>query len=278
MTFPSVLIIMNVYERGIKMPNEELLRLQKIIADRGYCSRRHAEELIEKGKVRVNGILVTELGSKFHEDVNITISGVDVPPVKKTNFTYLLINKPIGVVTTMSDDRGRRIVTELVPSSYGRLFPVGRLDINTSGLLILTDDGEFANLVTHPSSMLEKTYLAKITGVIKPDEIKRLKNGVMLEDGLTSPAKVEIQTVSPEFSIIKVTIHEGKKREVRRMINAVGHEVIALMRVQIGPIKLTLKTGQHAEAKMSDIELIKKICIQNRSRNTYVKNNATQQN
>lgn len=253
------------------MPNEELIRLQKIIADRGYCSRRHAEELITKGKVRVNGVLVTELGSKFHNDVSITIAGVDVPPIKKSGYTYILINKPIGVVTTMSDDRNRRIVTELIPPSYGRLFPVGRLDINTSGLLLLTDDGEFANLVTHPSSMLEKTYLAKITGVIKADEIRRLKDGVMLEDGLTAPAKVEIQTVSPEFSIIKITIHEGKKREVRRMINAVGHEVIALMRVQIGPIKLTLKTGQHAEAKVSDIEMIKKICLQNRARNTYIK-------
>lgn len=245
---------------------EELFRLQKIIADRGYCSRRRAEELISSGLVKVDGQTVTELGSKFTSDIAIEIAGRELKAPEKKHYTYLLINKPLGVVTTLQDDRGRPTVGDLIPARYPRLFPVGRLDINTTGLLLLTDDGEFANLVMHPSSELEKSYQAKVVGRVNEDELNRLRRGIRLEDGLTAPAKARALIVTDDYSLLEITIHEGKKREVRRMMEAIGHNVISLTRTRIGPIELKLKKGEIAEANSEDIAEIKRICLNNRNK------------
>lgn len=249
----------------------EELRLQKIIADRGYCSRRKAEELIQEGKVQVGGKTITEMGNKYPVDVDITIDGKILPALCKLSFTYLLFNKPIGVLTTLADDRGRKTIKDFIPRGYPRLFPVGRLDINSSGLLILTDDGDFANLVMHPSSELEKTYQVKITGLIREEESRKLRTGIRLDDGLTAPAKVKILVATDDYSLLDITIHEGKKREVRRMMEYLSHNVISLTRTKIGPIELNIKKGEIIAADPKDIELIRNICLSNKAKSSIRK-------
>lgn len=244
-------------------------RLQKIIADRGYCSRRKAEELIQEGKVKVNGETITAMGTKFEDDVTIEIDGKILKPQTKSGYTYLLFNKPLGVLTTMKDDRGRRTIAELIPEKYGRLFPVGRLDIDTSGLIILTDDGNFANLIMHPSGELPKSYLAKITGRITSTELKQLEKGIMLEDGLTAPAKAEIVSVTMEESEVILTIHEGKNREVRRMFEALNHRVKSLERIKIGHLDTKIGCGHFVEIKEQDILKLKNYCLANRKKAGY---------
>lgn len=251
----------------------ENVRLQKIIADRGYCSRRKAEELILNNKVYVDGKLVNELGQKFDETkVIININGEELKPLITKKFVYLLLNKPIGVITTSSDDRNRKTVLDLIPPRYGRVFPVGRLDINTSGALILTNDGEFANLVMHPSSSLGKTYLVCIDGILKEEEKKKLENGILLEDGMTAPSKVKIRSISLEKSIFSIEIHEGRNRQIRRMVEAISHKTIALRRIKIGNIELgDLAKGAFIEIEEDKINQIKKLCLENKKNNTYKK-------
>ncbi len=249
-----------------------LVRLQKIIADRGFCSRRKAEEFISDSKVKVDGHIVTELGQKYEEDtVEIEIAGTKIKP-NNSKHKYYLVNKPIGFICTAQDDRGRKEVTRLIPPSEGRLFPVGRLDINTSGAIILTDDGDFANLVMHPSSSFEKTYEVVINGVLSSKEKVMLERGVMLDDGLTAPAKVTEFLITPERSTFEITIHEGRNRQVRRMVQAVNHDVIALRRTRIGPLKLgNLVLGGYVSIPSTTIESIKKTCRFNKSHNSYKK-------
>lgn len=244
-------------------------RLQKIIAGRGYCSRRKAEELIRSGAVSVDGETITTVGSKFSQDALIVIEGHELRPLNSAH-VYLLLNKPRGVLTAASDKRGRKVVTDLLPSSYGRLFPVGRLDLDTHGALIMTDDGEFANLVMHPSSALDKTYHALIDGRLSRADKTALEHGVMLEDGLTSPAQVSELKSAGDRSLVSLTIHEGRKREVRRMLAFCGHSVIDLERVSIGPIRLgSLPEGSFREIPISDIEKIRQHCLYNRAHNSY---------
>lgn len=250
-----------------------LVRLQKIIADRGYCSRRKAEEYIQENKVYVDDKLVNTLGEKFDEDTCvIKINGVLLKPSKKDKYTYLLLNKPVGVITTMSDDRNRKTVADLIPPRYGRLFPVGRLDINTSGIIFMTDDGDFANLVTHPSSSFTKTYLVLIDGQLTLQEKAKLENGVLLEDGMTAPAKVSLKKMDVDKTIFEIQIHEGRNRQVRRMVEAINHNTLALRRIKIGPVSIgDLQVGAFKELDTSIIDQIKQTCRYNKQHNTYIK-------
>lgn len=204
-------------------------RLQKVIAHAGIASRRKAEELILEGKVKVNGVVVRELGTKVTSSDQVEVNDVKIESEKKV---YHLLYKPRGVISAVSDDRGRKTVVDLFPEVEERIFPVGRLDYDTSGVLLLTNDGDFANKMTHPRYNIDKTYVAKIKGVLKREHIRQLEKGVMLEDGKTAPAKVHVisSDIKQDKSIIALTIHEGRNRQVRRMFEAIGHPVSKLKR------------------------------------------------
>ena len=204
-------------------------RLQKVLAQRGYGSRRLSEELIAAGRVRVNG-QVARLGWRVlvdHDRVEVDGHPVSVKP----GLVHYLLNKPAGVVTTSKDTHGRPTVMELVPAEP-RVFPVGRLDADTEGLLLLTNDGELAHRLTHPSFGVDKEYLAQVARSLNPGALRRLREGVELEDGRTAPAEAS----QPAPGLVRITIHEGRNRQVRRMLDAVGHPVERLVRVRIGPI------------------------------------------
>ena len=211
-------------------------RLQKYLANCGICSRRKAEELIASGKVSVNGKIVTELGTKINPKVDKDI--YNRKKVKEeSNNVYILLNKPIGYVTTAKDQFGRDSVMDLVKVKE-RVVPVGRLDMYTSGALILTNDGDFVYQVTHPKHEIEKTYTVTIKGIVKDEEVERLRKGVKIDDYITKEAKVKILKIDEEKnqSRLEITIHEGKNRQVRKMCEAVGHKVLALHRSKIAGI------------------------------------------
>ena len=214
----------------------EQIRLQKYLADAGIASRRKAEELIKQGKVYVNGKIVNELGTKVTPNVDeIRYEGKKVEIEEK--YIYILLNKPIGYVTTVKDQFNRDSVMDLVKIRK-RLVPVGRLDMYTSGALILTNDGEFVYKVTHPKHEIEKTYTVTIKGIIKKEEVKNLEMGVDIGEYITKPAKVKILKTDEEKNIsrLEITIHEGKNRQVRKMCEAIGHSVLALHRSKIAGI------------------------------------------
>ncbi len=214
----------------------EQIRLQKYLADAGIASRRKAEELIKQGKVHVNGKIVNELGTKVTPNVDeIRYEGKKVEIEEK--YIYILLNKPIGYVTTVKDQFNRDSVMDLVKIRK-RLVPVGRLDMYTSGALILTNDGEFVYKVTHPKHEIEKTYTVTIKGIIKKEEVKNLEIGVDIGEYITKPAKVKILKTDEEKNIsrLEITIHEGKNRQVRKMCEAIGHSVLALHRSKIAGI------------------------------------------
>lgn len=214
----------------------EKMRLQKLLAHAGIASRRASEELIVRGKVRVNGKIVRELGTVVSSDDRIDVSGTAVR--LSGELTYLLMHKPTGVVTTMHDPQGRRTVADLIPKAYSRVVPVGRLDYDTSGVLLLTNDGELANVLTHPRFGVEKTYRAVVQGRLLPDDIDRLRSGVALDEFKASGAQVRVVATRRDSSIVDLTIHEGKNRQVRRMFEALGHPVVALARLRFGPLRL----------------------------------------
>lgn len=220
-------------------------RLQKILSGAGIASRRSAEVMITDGRVTVNGQTVTELGSKADPDTDrIAVDGKPLSVPKKK--VYLLLNKPSGYVTTLSDPGGRPIVTDLLKDIPERLYPVGRLDFNTEGLLLLTNDGEWANRLAHPSHEVEKEYLVKIRGSLSSDKIALLSKGVKLDDGLTAPAKIEIIRVLEKNVWFTITIHEGRFRQVRRMCEAVELPLVKLKRVRYGTVLLgDLKAGEY---------------------------------
>ena len=214
----------------------EQIRLQKYLADAGIASRRKAEELIKQGKVYVNGKIVNELGTKVTPNVDeIRYEGKKGEIEEK--YIYILLNKPIGYVTTVKDQFNRDSVMDLVKIRK-RLVPVGRLDMYTSGALILTNDGEFVYKVTHPKHEIEKTYTVTIKGKIKKEEVKNLEIGVDIGEYITKPAKVKILKTDEEKNIsrLEITIHEGKNRQVRKMCEAIGHSVLALHRSKIAGI------------------------------------------
>jgi len=229
--------------------------LQKILSAAGVCSRREAEAMILEGNVRVNGKTVTELGAKADPDKDVIkvgnrriITGVDK--------VYLMLNKPSGYVSTLKDPQNRRTVIELLGKSR-RVYPVGRLDYDSEGLLLLTNDGEFANAVTHPSREIEKTYMAKVKGVMTDGEMSKLATGVRLEDGMTAPAKVRKHKLTDTNSWVEITIHEGRNRQVRRMCEAIGHPVLKLKRTKIGTVTLRgLPPGQYRELTPGEIRAL----------------------
>ena len=211
-------------------------RLQKYLAQCGVASRRKCEELILQGRVQVNGVTVTELGTKINpEKDKIKFDGKDIKQAQK--LVYILLNKPIGYVTTADDQFGRDTVLDLVKVKE-RIVPVGRLDMYTSGALILTNDGDFVYQVTHPKHEIEKTYTVTIKGIVQNSEVEQLRNGIKIDDYITKPARVKILKTDTEKDIsrLEITIHEGKNRQVRKMCEAVGRKVLALHRSKIGGI------------------------------------------
>ncbi len=214
-------------------------RLQKLIAAAGIASRRHAEELIAAGEVTVNGEVVREQGTKADPARDhIKVRGRLINPLlEKQEKTYVLLNKPRGYLTALSDPEGRPLVSELVPQSLGRLHPVGRLDFNTEGLLILTNDGELTNHVTAARNHVEKVYEVKVKGVPPEAQVERLRRGVRLEDGVkTAPAQIVKTDETKTNAWFEVTLREGRNQQIRRMFDLVGHSVIKLRRVRIGPV------------------------------------------
>ncbi|GFR36846.1 ribosomal large subunit pseudouridine synthase B [Insulibacter thermoxylanivorax] len=213
-------------------------RLQKVLAHAGVASRRKCEELILQGKVEVNDQVVTTLGVKVDPDVDVI--KVNGRPIRKEQKVYIVLHKPKGVITSVKDPKGRRVVTDYLKGIKERVYPVGRLDYDTEGLLLLTNDGEFANLLMHPSHHVPRTYHAYVKGVPHGDVLDKLREGIMLEDGITMPAEVEYYDVEPDgsSSIISITIYEGRNRQVRRMFEKVGYPVYRLKRIQFGTLFL----------------------------------------
>jgi 23S rRNA pseudouridine2605 synthase len=227
-------------------------RLQKVLAQAGIGSRRSCEEMIAEGRVRVNGERA-ELGRRVDPATDrVELDGV--PIATRPGLVYYLINKPAGMVTTAADPQGRATVVDMVPDEP-RVFPVGRLDADTEGLLILTNDGDLTFRLTHPSFGVEKEYLAHVDGQPKPGAVKQLRTGVQLDDGRTSPARVSL--VGP--NVLRITIHEGRNRQVRRMTAAVGHPVRRLVRTRIGPLKVgSLKPGQWRELTTEEVRALER--------------------
>ena len=228
--------------------NDSGIRLQKVLAAAGIASRRASENLIHEGRVEVNGRVVTEQGLRVDPDKDVVrVDGSRIPPPRR--HLYLVINKPRGVVSTMEDPEGRRNLSDLLegarPGKPARLFHVGRLDTDTDGLLLLTNDGDFAHKLAHPSYEVPKTYLAEVNGIVNEAVIKKLRAGVMLEDGLSKPSSVKLVSTARERSLVKMTLHEGRNHIVRRTMDSVGHPVRHLSRIGIGPVRLgSLKSGE----------------------------------
>ena len=225
------------------MPTKPLL---KTLTEAGVGSRRRMADAIKQGKVEVNG----KVAESFNHPVDVAKDRVSINGqavnLKPDEIICLMLNKPEDVVSTVSDEKGRRTVLDILPPKYRklRLYPAGRLDIDTTGLLLLTNDGDLTYRLTHPRFEHEKEYLVHIRGILKQDDIKKLKHGILLEDGVTHPARVKTSTSSPPFNY-SITIHEGRKRQVRRMFERLGHPVLALKRVRIGKLSLgNLKEGE----------------------------------
>lgn len=219
-------------------------RLQKIIAASGVTSRRKAEDLIKQGKVTVNGKIITKLGFKVSGKADIEVNGLKLNIEEKV---YYLLNKPRGVVTTTADEKNRQTVIDLLPKDK-RIYPIGRLDYDTTGALILTNDGEFANYLMHPSNEIEKVYIAKINSILNGEDIYKLTNGIILDNIKTSRAKVKVLKKNHEEhnSIVQLTIHEGKNHQIKRMFEVLGYEVLKLKREKIAFLNVkTLKSGEY---------------------------------
>ncbi len=233
-------------------------RLQKILAAAGYGSRRKVEELIKSGKVTVNGV-IAELGSKADiKKDKIQVFGEDVIINKKV---YYLLNKPEGFICTLKDPFNRPKVVDLLPKEP-RIFPVGRLDADTTGALLLTNDGELTNLLIHPRYQVKKTYMVKVDGQLDSKAVEALQKGVVLEDGPTEPAQVEVVKAGKKTSWVSITIHEGRKRQIKRMLNAVGYKVLQLHRVIFGPLELgKLQPGNYRQLTQAEVTMLKE-CAQ----------------
>ena len=218
-------------------------RIQKVLSDQGVCSRRAAEKLIDEGRVKVNGHPVT-LGDKMDPDFDkVSIDGKSVRIVRKRQYTYLMLNKPRGYITTASDERGRKTVMDLLTGVDRRVYPIGRLDKDSEGLLLLTDDGAFANLLTHPSGGVGKLYRVTVRPRATEEQVVKMSSGVVLDDGVK-------------------TLHEGRNRQIRRMCEAVGLEVIRLKRSAEGPVKLgMLQPGEYRELKKSEISALRNAAL-----------------
>ncbi|MCI8347088.1 MAG: rRNA pseudouridine synthase [Bacilli bacterium] len=230
-------------------------RLQKFIAEAGYTSRRKAEELIKQGKVEVNGRIVTELGFKIGGKEQVIVEG---NLLKKEEKEYYLLNKPRSIITSVSDDKGRKTVVDLVDSQK-RIYPIGRLDYDTTGVLLLTNDGEFANILMHPNNQIDKVYIAKLRGLIRGNAINKLKNGVMIDGRKTKKCRVKLRKIDLKnnTSIVEITIHEGRNHQIKKMFREVGFEVLKLKRERIGIFTLQgLKTGSYRKLSPKEVSVI----------------------
>lgn len=232
-------------------------RIQKIIADAGYCSRRKAEELISQGRVKLNGRPI-KLGDKASSKDIISIDDQRLYIPKKKNKLYIMLNKPRGYVTTVSDELGRKSVMELLDGIEERVYPVGRLDKNTEGLLLFTNDGKFSNDIMHPSKHISKTYRVTVRPDIFEEQLVQLSTGIELDGKKTLPATVTVVTKEENRVVLLMTIKEGRNRQIRRMCEAVGLEVARLRRISIGPLKLgMLKSGTWRELKPDELRAIR---------------------
>ncbi len=230
-------------------------RLQKVIANRGITSRRKAEELILEGRVKVNGKVIKELGTVVSQTDDIEVDDIIIKDVEKV---YYILNKPRNVITSSSDDKKRKTVLDIVKSDE-RIYPVGRLDYSTTGLLILTNDGELANLLMHPKNMIEKTYVAKIRGKLSPTKIMILKGGVTYEGVRYSSAKIKQKRYNKDTdtSIVELTVHEGKNHQIKNMFKAVNHDVIKLKRERIAFLTLDgLASGDYRKLTIKEVKTL----------------------
>ena len=230
-------------------------RLQKVIAEAGVASRRKAEELITAGRVKVNGKVVTELGTKVTGKEEIEVDGNLLAKEEKE---YYLLNKPRGVITSTSDEKGRKTVVDLIDTD-SRIYPVGRLDYDTTGVLLLTNDGEFANILTHPANKIDKVYLAKLKGIIKGEQINQLKDGVKIDGVMVKASRVKLKKFDPEknSSMVEITIHEGKNHQVKRMFEAVGFKVDKLTRERMDIFTTTgLQSGEYRKLTTKEVQTI----------------------
>ena len=212
------------------------MRINKFLAEKGIASRRHADEMISAGRIKINGQIAT-LGVNVEEGDEVMVDDA-VVSMEETKLEYYIMNKPKGVVCTVSDDRGRKTVMDLLPEGVGRVFPVGRLDYATEGLLILTNDGDMAFRLTHPTTEIPKTYMAKIEGTLTEKDLNPIRSGVELDGVLTKKCKAHIVETNKAYTKVHVTITEGRNRQVRRMFEAIGKNVELLKRVSIGQLKL----------------------------------------
>ena len=234
------------------------MRLNRYIASAGICSRRKADELIANGNVKVNGAVCTEFGTDVTDEDRVSVNGRVIEAAEKK--IYIALNKPAGYVTTMSDDRDRLTVADLVTDIPQRLFPVGRLDYNTTGLLIMTNDGELAQRLSHPSHEVYKTYVAEVEGVISDARIGKLRRGVDIGGFVTAPARVKILKQKPRAAIVEISIREGRNRQVRKMFAAVGNRVRSLERVAIGEIILgRLLAGHYRKLTKEEVDYLKSL-------------------
>ena len=230
-----------------------MIRLQKAISDSGFCSRRKAEEYIIKGKVIVNGNKVTELGTKVSDKDEIIVDGNQIVKQEKE---YYVLYKPRGVISSTSDEKGRKTVISFFDSNK-RLYPIGRLDYDTTGVILITNDGEFANLMMHPKSNIEKTYIAKLEGIIDGYSIKKIKSGVVIDGVKCTPDRVKLKSIDKKSNtcIVEITIHDGKNHEVKKMFESVNFNVLKLKRESFGFITLAgLKSGEYRKLTLKEVK------------------------
>ena len=238
-------------------------RLQKVIANSGDCSRRKAEDLILAGKVKVDGKVVTELGLKVSEK---SVVEVDGNLISKEEKEYYLLNKPRGVLTTTNDDKSRKTVIDLIDTDK-RIYPVGRLDYDTTGVLLLTNDGDFANMIMHPKNEIDKVYVAKVKGIVNGDAVHKLENGVIIDNSLVKASRVKVKKIDTKnnHSLVEITIHEGKNHQVKKMFEAVGYLVDKLKRERVAFLTTdNLNSGEYR--KLSNKEVSKLYVLANENK------------
>lgn len=230
-------------------------RLQKVIAASGITSRRKAEELIKAGKVKVNNQIINELGTKVSPKDKIEVDG---KLIEKEEKEYYLLNKPRGYITSTKDEKGRKTVIDLILTN-SRIYPVGRLDYDTTGALLLTNDGEFANIVMHPKNGMEKVYLAKLEGIISGNDIHKLENGIELDNKIIKPSRVKLKKIDKESNtcMVEITIHEGKNHEVKRLFTSIGYSVSKLTRKRVGVFEVgNLKSGEYRKLTPKEVQIV----------------------
>lgn len=243
---------------GEKMADNKV-RLQKFLSENGVASRRKSEELIERGKVKVNGHPAS-LGDKVDPRYDlVTVSGEKIVPARNSENVYIMMNKPRGYVTTMSDEMGRKCVAQLVQDIDARIYPVGRLDKDSEGLLLFTNDGEFANMMTHPSMHISKTYRVSVKPMADEAQLVELSSGVVIDGKKTMPASVQLMSEGDGRSVLQITIHEGRNRQIRKMCEAVGLETVRLKRISVGSLKLgSLSAGEYRELRKEEVAALKR--------------------